>query len=213
MTNKHYLGFLSSASQPRHEESVLWIFTFPAPSTQAANAFASYFRLCNLWMLQLLWAGDAANRLSFFFLIIIDRTEAGPLKSQSPKIWTVKSKLSSQRAEVLPAPSLPQPVSTTLGLSGLGHSQLALVQALILARYWVLSRSTTPAAETWNRNTRLSVGHALEDLQCPHGGRRRTPCSEIISLLSGPSMLLSALAKVFDTHVDCGVCLWQAGNY
>lgn len=67
MTNKHYLGCLGSASQPQDEESVLWISTFPAPSTQDANAFTSYFHLlCSLSMLQPLWAGEAvhSNRCS-----------------------------------------------------------------------------------------------------------------------------------------------------
>lgn len=53
MTNKDCLGCLGSAGQPQDEESVLWISAFPALSTQAANAFASYFHLlCNLSMLQ-----------------------------------------------------------------------------------------------------------------------------------------------------------------
>lgn len=55
------------------------------------------------------WSRKAANRLSFFFLIIIDRTEAGPLKSQSPESeqWKANYPHREQKFSQLPLfPSL-----------------------------------------------------------------------------------------------------------
>lgn len=62
MTNKHYPVCLCSAGQPQDGESVLWISTFPTPSREDANAFASYFNLlCSLSVLQPLCTGEAVR--------------------------------------------------------------------------------------------------------------------------------------------------------